>query len=185
MKLKLTIIFLVLISALGVLAQQPDRIQQHVRYLASEALEGRRTGTKGAMEAARYIAAEFSRLGLKPVAASAGGRGQSRYLQQFPYVAGVKLGKGNSLTLRAGGGQTSKLEVGVDWLPLAFSSSAKVEGLPAYVGYGIAAAELNHNDYAIPNASGRIAIALQDRKSTRLNSSHSQISYAVFCLKKK
>src|SRR5688572_31909592 len=27
--------------------------------------------------------------------------------------------------------------------------------------------------------------ALTDRKSTRLNSSHSQISYAVFCLKKK
>src|SRR2546430_12907547 len=33
----------------------------------------------------------------------------------------------------------------------------------------------------------RIAVALKkkDRKSTRLNSSHSQISYAVFCLKKK
>src|SRR2546427_5279292 len=28
-------------------------------------------------------------------------------------------------------------------------------------------------------------IAVRDRKSTRLNSSHSQISYAVFCLKKK
>src|SRR2546430_9209949 len=28
-------------------------------------------------------------------------------------------------------------------------------------------------------------LALRDRKSTRLNSSHSQISYAVFCLKKK
>src|SRR5438270_5944827 len=28
-------------------------------------------------------------------------------------------------------------------------------------------------------------ILSQDRKSTRLNSSHSQISYAVFCLKKK
>src|SRR2546430_9754567 len=28
-------------------------------------------------------------------------------------------------------------------------------------------------------------VAEQDRKSTRLNSSHSQISYAVFCLKKK
>src|SRR2546427_3186852 len=26
---------------------------------------------------------------------------------------------------------------------------------------------------------------IRDRKSTRLNSSHSQISYAVFCLKKK
>src|SRR2546430_12322896 len=32
--------------------------------------------------------------------------------------------------------------------------------------------------------SGCAAAAL-DRKSTRLNSSHSQISYAVFCLKKK
>src|SRR2546430_11772119 len=28
-------------------------------------------------------------------------------------------------------------------------------------------------------------LGLSDRKSTRLNSSHSQISYAVFCLKKK
>src|SRR2546430_9408944 len=30
-----------------------------------------------------------------------------------------------------------------------------------------------------------VALLEQDRKSTRLNSSHSQISYAVFCLKKK
>src|SRR5688572_32063316 len=32
---------------------------------------------------------------------------------------------------------------------------------------------------------GQVHHALLDRKSTRLNSSHSQISYAVFCLKKK
>src|SRR2546430_11172716 len=32
---------------------------------------------------------------------------------------------------------------------------------------------------------GYSVMAHQDRKSTRLNSSHSQISYAVFCLKKK
>src|SRR2546430_7382290 len=32
---------------------------------------------------------------------------------------------------------------------------------------------------------GRVERRSQDRKSTRLNSSHSQISYAVFCLKKK
>src|SRR2546430_10612042 len=34
------------------------------------------------------------------------------------------------------------------------------------------------------NGAGN-APRLRDRKSTRLNSSHSQISYAVFCLKKK
>src|SRR5206468_11822801 len=32
---------------------------------------------------------------------------------------------------------------------------------------------------------GRGGMASEDRKSTRLNSSHDQISYAVFCLKKK
>src|SRR5688572_32739031 len=32
---------------------------------------------------------------------------------------------------------------------------------------------------------GAHLVAAADRKSTRLNSSHSQISYAVFCLKKK
>src|SRR5438270_5060063 len=31
----------------------------------------------------------------------------------------------------------------------------------------------------------RAGLLARDRKSTRLNSSHSQISYAVFCLKKK
>src|SRR2546427_11834623 len=47
--------------------------------------------------------------------------------------------------------------------------------------------------YGIPAAgfvgdalsAGRKLTQVEDRKSTRLNSSHSQISYAVFCLKKK
>src|SRR2546429_3291479 len=34
-------------------------------------------------------------------------------------------------------------------------------------------------------ASGKLPEAVTDRKSTRLNSSHGYISYAVFCLKKK
>src|SRR5688572_32505575 len=40
--------------------------------------------------------------------------------------------------------------------------------------YDMAADRVERND-----------LAARDRKSTRLNSSHSQISYAVFCLKKK
>src|SRR5207249_9867542 len=35
------------------------------------------------------------------------------------------------------------------------------------------------------NSNGFVSIAAGDRKSTRLNSSHVSISYAVFCLKKK
>src|SRR5256886_7100021 len=37
----------------------------------------------------------------------------------------------------------------------------------------------------LPKAARTFMCTLSDRKSTRLNSSHSQISYAVFCLKKK
>src|SRR2546427_1690373 len=36
-----------------------------------------------------------------------------------------------------------------------------------------------------PGQQDVLPAQLADRKSTRLNSSHSQISYAVFCLKKK
>src|SRR5688572_30914385 len=43
------------------------------------------------------------------------------------------------------------------------------------------AARVQERDRRREAADGRA----QDRKSTRLNSSHSQISYAVFCLKKK
>src|SRR2546430_6079113 len=39
--------------------------------------------------------------------------------------------------------------------------------------------------FAVLTATCAFAQATEDRKSTRLNSSHSQISYAVFCLKKK
>src|SRR5438034_7513528 len=42
---------------------------------------------------------------------------------------------------------------------------------------GIAAAQAGHDVVMAPGS--------QDRKSTRLNSSHTVISYAVFCLKKK
>src|SRR5258707_7363194 len=36
-----------------------------------------------------------------------------------------------------------------------------------------------------PESVGRMPVRPGDRKSTRLNSSHANISYAVFCLKKK
>src|SRR2546422_3402994 len=45
-----------------------------------------------------------------------------------------------------------------------------------------------HLQEGVPGVSGRSAeaeAAIRDRKSTRLNSSHGYISYAVFCLKKK
>ena len=154
-----------LLATLAVVAQQPElepsaaRLQKDVSYLASDALEGRRTGTPGANDAARYIAREFSRLGLRPANANANG---ARYLQKFPYVAGVELGKGNIFTFAPyPRTNDTSLQPSVDWLPLGFSTSAKVEGSIVFAGFGITAAELNYDDYSGLNATGKLAIALQ------------------------
>src|SRR2546430_11640472 len=57
-----------------------------------------------------------------------------------------------------------------------YSGFAQDEIMLARRVYLTVGSKLEHNDYS--------GLEL-DRKSTRLNSSHSQISYAVFCLKKK
>src|SRR3989440_8540196 len=66
----------------------------------------------------------------------------------------------------------------------------KVEGIGflAISGFALSAAALvGQNLGANQEARARRAVRMTvgDRKSTRLNSSHDQISYAVFCLKKK
>src|SRR5690625_7118389 len=44
---------------------------------------------------------------------------------------------------------------------------------------------IHHGLVRTPDGDGAIGADARDRKSTRLNSSHVAISYAVFCLKKK
>src|SRR5258707_9755884 len=53
--------------------------------------------------------------------------------------------------------------------------------------FGLTAAEVSSNAQRVERTQRDVRLdgADQDRKSTRLNSSHANISYAVFCLKKK
>ena len=170
MKRKFVLIPVLLIFAVSALAQQPARIQHDVKYLASDELEGRLTGSKGATEAARYIANEFRKVGLKPLTEGAN-RSESRYLQQFPYVSSVTAGRKNKFLSTSPSPESADerfkltenvlFQPGIDWLPLGFSASATVKGELVFVGFGITATELNYNDYANANATGKIAIALQ------------------------
>jgi aminopeptidase YwaD len=159
--------------SVGALAQQPasqvapsaDRLRSHVTYLASDALEGRRTGTPGADGAAQFIAGEFVRLGLKPGSPSARtartrGEAQSRFLQRFPYIAGVELGARNELTFSLDSGSSQTFKLNEDWVPLGFSSNGRIENAPAvFVGFGISAPELKYNDYSGLDVAGKIAFA--------------------------
>jgi len=165
---------LILALALGAsaFAQQPganqpsvDRLRQMVTYLASDTLDGRRTGTQGATDAAHYIAGEFKRYGLRswmPAIRSGDRRGEpvTRYLQPFPYVATVEAGKNNLFFVNPGRSDVSaQFMVGEDWMPLGFSSNASIADAEiVFAGYGISSAELKYDDYAVSNAKDRVAI---------------------------
>src|SRR2546430_13391082 len=57
--------------------------------------------------------------------------------------------------------------------------------LPGHDGAIRPLSQASHRRVAVHTHDQRPTLGARDRKSTRLNSSHSQISYAVFCLKKK
>lgn len=76
-------------------------MKSHTAFLASDELEGRETGSRGAEEAARYIAQQFEIIGLSPA-------GSSGYLQAFEVTPSMnphekpEMGKsGDSLSIKA------------------------------------------------------------------------------------
>ena len=170
-------LLLVISVALGVaIAQQPaptnvpsvERLRTHIEYLASDKLEGRRTGSPGANLAAEYISREFSRYGLRrsigrdlPGMSILEADSPRRYMQEFPYVAGVELGKNNVLSIQGLGGPSHDLRVGEDWMPLGFSSNGEIRKAQyVFVGYGITDAGLKYDSYAGHIMKDTVAIAL-------------------------
>ncbi|HEY8185448.1 MAG TPA: hypothetical protein VIF64_05240, partial [Pyrinomonadaceae bacterium] len=144
-----------------------DRLRAHIEYLASDKLEGRRTGTAGANLAAEYIAREFSRYGLRrSIGYDTAGMSileadsPNRYLQKFPYVSGVELGEHNLFYVNPGkADDIAQFRVGEDWMPLGFSSNGKIHGAEiVFAGYGISSAELKYDDYSVSSARDRVAI---------------------------
>lgn len=153
--------FLLVVHALGVFAQQssPDitaeELQAHVKYLASDELEGRGSGSEGNRKAAQYIAKAFEEYGLKP----AGKHGT--YFQEFEFVSSVKLGTANSLVVVRAGRETMRLKVDEDFRPFGFSSNGAVNATAVFAGYGISAPDLKYDDYEGLEVNGKVVIALR------------------------
>lgn len=131
-----------------------DRIKNDIKYLASDALEGRGTGAHGGDLAADYIAGEFAKAGLVP----AGDNGT--YMQKVPMV-GMTTEPGTTLSLET---PKQKLDLKLldDAVVLDESQQAvsDVESNLLFIGYGITAPEYNWDDYAGQNVKGKVLLML-------------------------
>ncbi|MEZ5427274.1 MAG: M20/M25/M40 family metallo-hydrolase [Pyrinomonadaceae bacterium] len=159
MKKQIFSLLLVLFLLTGVSSAQKrskeeKRLQTHVVYLASDKLEGRRTGETGATYAAGYVANMFAEYKLKT---ATGGDAKS-YLHKFPFVTGVELGQSNLLTIN-----NQQLSLKTDWMPVGFSNSGDPPSAPVvFAGFGIASGELKYDSYENIDIRNKIALVFAD-----------------------
>ncbi len=137
---------------------EPDHLRAHIEFLASDAVEGRSTGTTGYDVAAEYVAAEYRKLGLTP----AGDDGH--YFQQVPLREHRLIEGSASVVIENAAGRTA-LKYAQDFMmgPDRNRSAATVEAELVFVGYGIVAPRFGHNDYAGLDVSGKIVVLLSGR----------------------
>lgn len=126
-----------------------SRYLEDVKYLSSDKLKGRGTGTPGLESAAEYIARQFRQMGLRPV--------NGEYYQKFPVTTAAQMGKHNKLTIQVAG-KKFNLRPGDEFLPLNMSESGEVEGELVFVGYSITAPEYNYDDYEGLDVKGKIVV---------------------------
>lgn len=135
------------------LSESAQRIQADVGYLAADAREGRSTGSPGYDQAADYVAERFKSLGLEP----AGDNGT--YFQRVPMIEGVRQQNGASLKVKR---ENLVLEFVFEneFLPGINYSQAThdITANMVFVGQGIFAPELNHNDFAAVTVRDKIAV---------------------------
>lgn len=106
-------------------------LRKHLEYLASDALQGRLTGTPGEVAATEHVASYFKKWGLEP------GGDNDTYFQSFEFTAGVAVGKDNAMSLKLGD-ETLQPLVEKDWRPVSFSKTGKLEDTGiVFAGYGL------------------------------------------------
>ncbi|MEP6786943.1 MAG: M28 family peptidase, partial [Acidobacteriota bacterium] len=137
-----------------------SNLKRDIAYLASDMLEGRRTGSPGANAAAAYVADNFAKLRLKPGARSK--NGGPNYMQPFPYVTGVEMAKtGNefSLELTQPSGSRIKVDNMLPVKPVGFSPNAAVAptGL-VFAGFGVVSTDPKFDDYAGLDVKGKVVL---------------------------
>ena len=127
-----------------------DQALAHVKYLASDELEGRGVKTEGIKKAAAYIADQFTRDGLEPLGDN------HTYFQAFDLPTGGKV-KGGEFTA----GETA-WKYGSDFIVLGWSAQTNDLRAPiVFAGFGVTDDDKKWDDYAKLDAKGKIVVVLR------------------------
>ncbi|HUA18996.1 MAG TPA: M28 family peptidase [Bryobacteraceae bacterium] len=147
-----------------------------IKYLASEKMRGRATGSPELEVAAGWIRDQFRSLNLQPLSGDS-------YYQPFEVTTSARLGQHNTLGYSEGQ-KEQPLQFEKDFIPLNLSSAGDVSGGIVFAGFGITAREYNYDDYAGLDVKGKIVLVLRhepqefDEKSVfegKVYTAHSQI----------
>lgn len=133
---------------------EDSELRAHVKFLSDDMLEGRGTGARGGLLAAKYIAAKFESLGLEPAAAD------RTYFQQVGLV-GIKTDQSTKLTVKGASGSADfsygdQFVAGTDLERNEIPLNAEI----VFVGYGVAAPENNWDDYKGVDVRGKILLMM-------------------------
>ncbi|MGE5420171.1 MAG: M20/M25/M40 family metallo-hydrolase [Chloroflexota bacterium] len=125
-------------------------LRNHIRYLASDSLKGRLTGSQGDSLAALYIRDDLKSNGLEPLTDDG--------LQAFEVTKRITPGKGNYLKIDDLGYISGR-----DFSPLAFSSNDSLNAGVVFAGYGfnIKTDSLAWDDYAGLDVKGKWVMLLR------------------------
>lgn len=136
----------------------PSRLKAHMAFLADDLLEGRETGTRGYDIAARYVAAQFTQMGLKP----AGDPGS--YLQTVPLRGGTVEPNAAVFEIRRPGGTQALVSLREFLMgPRLYADQVDVTAPLVFVGHGATAPRFQHDDYAGIDVRGKIVVYLSGR----------------------
>jgi hypothetical protein len=150
-------------------------MRANIEFLSSDALEGRLSLNRGADVAARFIAAEFRKAGLKPANADS-------FLQPFPLV-GYRTDNSQAQLDLYRNGATEVFHYGSDFRG-GFPSDVTVKAPVVFAGYGITAPEYGYDDYNGIDVAGKIVLIFDhepqenDPRSVFNGTGHTRYGYA-------
>ena len=129
-----------------------ERMRAHVKFLASDLLEGRGVGTRGGELAANYIAAQFALAGAQPAGEN------NTYYQRVPMV-GVTT-SANAMLSASAGSQSVSFKwlddfVGVNELQ---QPQDQFDAEAVFVGHGIVAPEFHWDDFKGVDVKGKVLV---------------------------